>query len=673
MAIIAKVGQLKTDPVSRAAIHRTIIDLRSRNFAPWAIMDPIAWATTVRRMPDEHGATKPFTFDFAPYEREPFLECFNPRNQEVILQMFSRGGKSEIVLNVLGYIIHQRPCRIGSMWPTQGQAQKWSKDDLNGALIDPTPELFDLVGSGEGRRKSDNTILHKLFRGGLMDIVGANAPGDLRRMKARVLYADEIDAIVEIGTDEGDQLAIFKKRGAEFADVIEIYCSYPSLKRRSRIEAKLLETDYRQYFVTCGLCGGEPYVMHRSQLRYDFNRPADARLECPRCGGFLDDGQRYAMMLGGNWKSTREYRGRVGFQANALLWPHVVDLEKYPGGFLQMLAQQEIDVERSDNPERSRRVMVNTVDAETYEVEFEHKPSHTVLFLRREEYDPARMLPAGVLAIFFFVDVHPDRLELFIDGYGLKNQVWGLDYQVIRGTPLSPPEQGCWAELDRILTMTKYPHPSGKYLALNGGDLRNNGGLFDCGYKPDNVFAFTRPRAAQRIFASRGATTLSKPLIGRRAKREGNPPAKVWEVGTNEAKDIIYQRLEIDNPDANGFCHFPKLGQFSEQYFAMLVAEDSEMKRGGDGKFYRAFTCLEGVRNEALDGRVGTMAIERIVKPNYAKLGEALGIKEAPTFQPAPDLIPRSVAEKSQKTGKPQASFVRGKLRPRRGGFVRGW
>jgi phage terminase large subunit GpA-like protein len=501
----------------------------------------------------------------------------------------------------------------------------------------------------------------------LLDIVGANAPGDLRRMKARVLYADEIDAIVEIGTDEGDQLAIFKKRGAEFADVIEIYASYPSLKRRSRIEAKLLETDYRQYFVTCGLCGGEPYVMHRSQLRYDFNQPADARLECPRCAGFLDDGQRYAMMQGGNWKPTRAYRGRVGFQANALLWPHIVDLDKYPGGFLQMLAQQEIDVDRSDNPERSRRVMVNTVDAETYEVEFEHKPSHTVLFLRREEYDPMRMLPAGVLAIFFFVDVHPDRLELFIDGYGLKNQVWGIDYQIIRGTPLAPPDQGCWAELDRIIAQARYPHPSGQYLQILGG-------LIDCGYKPDNVFAFTRSRARNRIFASRGATTLSKPLIQRRAKKEGNPPAKVWEVGTNEAKDIIYQRLEIDNPDANGFCHFPKLGQFSEQYFAMLVAEDSEMKRGGDGKFYRAFTCLEGVRNEALDGRVGTMAIERIVKPNYAKLSETL--KEAPAENPpAPGqhLPPDSMAGKSPTFSREQGFSVRGKLRRPKGGFVRGW
>ena len=30
----------------------------------------------------------------------------------------------------------------------------------------------------------------------------------------------------------------------------------------------------------------------------------------------------------------------------------------------QVLAQQEIDVDRSDNPNRSRRVLVNTVDAD---------------------------------------------------------------------------------------------------------------------------------------------------------------------------------------------------------------------------------------------------------------------------------------------------------------------
>ena len=646
------------DLVSRDALRGSVASLLGRNFSFWSIMPPVEWATTVRRMPDEHGATKEFTFNFAPYELEMFNECFNPRNQEVVFQMYSRGGKSEVVLNVLGYIIDQRPCRIGVMWPTLGQGKKWSKDDFMGSLIEPTPELSARIGSDTGRRKSDNTLLHKLFSGGLIDIVGANTPGDLRRMKARVLYADEIDAIVEIATDEGDQLSIFKKRGAEFADTIEVYCSYPSLKRRSRIEAKLLETDFRQWLVTCAKCGGEPYVMHRNQLRYDRENPADALIECANCHALLNDHDRDGMMRKGAWKATREFKGKCGFQANSLLWPHPVDPQKYPGGFLQVLAQREIDVANSDNPERSRRTIVNMDDAETYEAEFEHKPEHTALFLRREEYDPRVMLPAGVLAIFFFVDVQGDRLELFVDGYGEKNQIWGLDYKIIKGTPLAPPDQGCWAELDRIICAAKYPHPSGRYLEIGGG-------LIDCGYKPDHVFSFTRPRARNRIFASRGATTLGKPLIGRRARREGNPPAKVWEVGTNEAKDIIYQRLEIVQPGAHGFQHFPKIGQFSEQYFAMLVAEESEMKRAGDGKFYRAFFCDNGVRNEALDGRVGTMAVERIVKPNYKRLAEELAVKTA-----------GDLAKKSNDSGDtltPSPAPFRFVQRAGRGSFVRGW
>src|SRR5881394_2682505 len=149
-----------TDLVSRDALRARIRRTRERNFAPWSVMPPAEWAQTDRRMPDEHGATKAFSFEYAPYEREMCNELFEARNQEVVFQLYSRDGKSEVVLNALGWTIHQRPCRIGCMWPTLGQAKKWSKDDLVGALIEPTQELYELVGDGTGRRKSDNTLLH---------------------------------------------------------------------------------------------------------------------------------------------------------------------------------------------------------------------------------------------------------------------------------------------------------------------------------------------------------------------------------------------------------------------------------------------------------------------------------------------------------------------------------
>lgn len=684
-------------PLSQQHLQAQLDALYSRIFAPWSIMDPVEWAETVRRMPGEHSSTRLFTFSYAPYQREPYQEIFNPRNREVAMMMASRLGKSEIVLNALGYVVHQVPQRIAVMWPVEGDGKLWVKDDLMGALVEQTPELAALIGDDTGRKKSDNTLLYKKFAGGSMTILGSNAPGRLRRVKAPFVYAEEIDAMesqaVESksgrkGKSEGDVLSILSKRASEFPRRSEVYCSYPSLKGHSRIETKLEGSDYRQWFVTCVLCGGEPYVFDReTQLLYDANHTADARLECPRCKRHLDDYQRYVMMMGGDpahprydlWKPTREFRGKVGFQANSLLWPHNQGdpdyLAMYPGGYLQELAEKYVAAEKAENPEHAKMVFVNTEDAKTYARPCDAKPEHSKLFLRREDYDPAAVLPAGVLWIGFFCDVQKDRLELFIDGYGLNNHVWSLEYVKIPGSPLSPPTEGCWAELDRILVQANYPHPSGRYVRIGGG-------LVDCGNWPDHVFAFTRNKAARSIYASRGSSSLCRPIIERKARREGNPPVKVWHLGTNEAKDIIYQRLELDNPVAKGYQHFPKTGPFSETYFKMLTAEDSEMKKAGDGKWYRAFSCDQGVRNEALDGRVGTMAAERIAKPKYAKLALELKVEIGPDGKPvhvvAPGTQPTAPAEQTAKI-RPVRSFVGrglgkgGPGRPGGGGFVGGW
>lgn len=654
--------------------------LRGRAFAPLSTRTPREFAEAVMRMPDAHGATRPFSFGFAPYQLEPYAEIFNPRNQEVCMMMASRLGKSRIVLTALGFVIVEQPCRIGVMWPVEGDGKLWSKDDFMGELVDPTPEIAELIDNATGQRSAKNTLLHKHFPGGLMQIMGANAPGRARRMKARFLYADEIDAIVASVGDEGNMLDIFAKRGAEFPDCIQVYCSYPSVKGRSNIETKLLASDLRQWVVPCLLCGDElvlsrtgedPFTdgIPRTRLIYEKERPQDARLVCPHCREHLTDAQRFAMVMGGDpdqprfdlWKATRSFNGRAGFHANSLLWPHPVDPAKYPGGFLEILARKEIAIEASDNPERARRVLVNTDDAQTYESECDAKPEHTKLFLRREKYDPAKILPAGVLWIAFACDVQADRLELEIVGFGEKGHTWGLGYHVLKGTPMVATNEGVWAELERILTTTTFAHPSGRTLRIEAG-------LIDRGYKPDHVLAFTRPRAKRSIFASRGATSLCKPIVRAKPGWEGNPKTKVWELGTHEAKDIIYQRLDRDNRAADGFMHYPDLGCYSEQYFKALTAEDSDLQKAGDGKFYRHFHCEKGIRNEPLDLRVMALAIERIRKPKYAQLAAALSVEGTGLASGSDETNP------NQLTKTPASKFQpRRFMGARKSNFVSGW
>ena len=230
---------------------------------------------------------------------------------------------------------------------------------------------------------------------------------------------------------------------------------------------------------------------------------------------------------------------------------------------------------------------------------------------------------------------------------------------------MANPNEGVWAEHDELLEKVTFAHPSGKTLRIEGG-------LVDAGDKRDHVFAYTRPRAKRKVYASRGDTELCKPIVEFRARKEGKHKTKVWVLGTHAAKEVIYQRLDQDAPLSTGYRHYPVAGWCSETFFKQLTAENSEDRQARDGKWYKWFGCEQGVRNEALDGAVGCMAAERILKPNYEKL--ALEFPADGKSEPAESAKTKTTPPADSK---PVRSFVSGKMTGggsrRAGGFVGSW
>src|SRR5262249_55923632 len=109
--------------------------------------------------------------------------------------------------------------------------------------------------------------------------------------------------------------------------------------------------------------------------------------------------------------------------------------------------------------------------------------------------------------------------------------------------------------------------------------------------------------------------------------------------------DVIYQQLELSDPAAQGYCHFPETSSFTESYFRGLTIEESIMQRGRDGNFYRFFFKKSSDdRNEPLDAEVYANAAEQIYRPNYEKLSREYQSDDeaAPTARPDDDLhLPR--------------------------------
>jgi len=110
---------------------------------------------------------------------------------------------------------------------------------------------------------------------------------------------------------------------------------------------------------------------------------------------------------------------------------------------------------------------------------------------------------------------------------------------------------------------------------------------------------------------------VGKPIVPARPSIVGNVKAKLFIVGTDAAKQLLYNRLLMDKKTGPGKMHFPK--EYPEEYFRQLTAEKAIYKKDSSGFTYRKW-IKKRARNEALDIRVYSLAAIGILNPNFEQL-----------------------------------------------------
>ncbi len=132
--------------------------------------------------------------------------CSDYNIKEVVVMAGAQLGKSEALLNIIGYHIDHDPCPILMLQPTESMAQSFSKDRIANGLLRATPCLAGKVKDPRAR-DSNNTTLHKIFAGGSLSLVGANSPAGLASRPIRIILADEVDRFPASAGSEGDPLS----------------------------------------------------------------------------------------------------------------------------------------------------------------------------------------------------------------------------------------------------------------------------------------------------------------------------------------------------------------------------------------------------------------------------------------------------------------------------------
>lgn len=556
------------------------------------------WADRYRMLSAESSAEPGrWHTDKAPYQREIMDAIGDPHIRRVVIMCAAQLGKTELLLNILGYFMAYAPAPILVMQPTLDMGQTFSKDRL-APMIRDTPVLRGLVDVKS--RYAGNTILKKNFPGGHITIVGANSATGLASRPIKVLLADEVDRYPGSAGTEGDPLSLAQKRQTTFWDKKTVMVSTPVIKGHSRIETEYNQSTREEWNVPCPECGHyQPFVW--ANLIFD---PDDLQKEivykCERCGCVANEYRWKQQSQQGRFVAENPGAETRGFHLNTLAstfcgWKEIV--QKF------IVAKEQLD---QGNPE-GMKVWVNTELGETWEERGE-QVEDTELFNRREIYDA--VVPEEVLVLTAGVDVQDDRFEVEIVGWGVGKESWGIRYQKIYGDML---KEQVWEDLDAFL-QTAWCKKDGTALRIISCCIDSGG------HHTDQVYRFTKERYERGVWAIKGKGGAEVPYI-RNPTTNNRVKTPLFIIGVDAGKVLLYQRLRHNTKGPN-YCHFPANEEagYDETYFKGLTSEKMVVRfRKGRSVTVWELKDSKYKRNEPLDLRNYATAALEIANPVLAK------------------------------------------------------
>ncbi len=561
------------------------------------------------------------------YFKEP-MELISPRSgyDDIYIMGGSQTGKTDAcAINSILYYIEQDPCPILYVQKTVLTATRFSNQRIKPA-ISTCPTIAKLVNSVKRRDGSASALL-KSFPGGILMMGGANSAASLRSSPIRILITDEDDSIKLDIDDEGDPIVLAEKRTTNFSRRKRVHISTPGIKETSRIEPLFLSGDQRHFHIPCPYCQFKQVIKFKN-IKFTDKDPTTARLQCQRCEELIEERHKTWMLENGVWIAENPGAKAASFHINALYSP--LPFYSWEMAVREFLTAQDA-VKKGDKTKL--KVFVNTVLAETWEEG--GKSLVAGLIGERREIYPAEV-PGRVQFLTCGVDVQGNRLELEVVGWGQYLENWGIDYRVIMG---DPEHDEVWRELDKYLNRN-FEHESGHQMKIGCTGI-------DCADLGKRVYKFCAPLEHRRIFAVRGHEGWGKGYIQRPTKRNEDG-AWMFTSWVNEIKSKIFGQLSIDPPAGHngrdpipGYCHFPKIPSYDDNYFEMLTSEKLVDRQVGG--FKKLMWVLQpGRRNEALDCRGLNIAALNIINPKFDDIVFTTPIPgQGPSIAPIPRTPPQ--------------------------------
>ena len=598
------------------------------------------WADKHRRLsPESSVEVGPWRTRRTPYLKEPMDAFTDPKIRRLVMVAASQVGKSELLNNIIGYIIDQDPGSILFVHPTTIDAKEYSKLRI-APMIRDSKTLRAKVAEAKSR-DSSNTILSKAYPGGILTLCGSTEAHALASKPIRYLLGDERDRWAISAGKEGDPWELARARQITFYNAKAVEVSTPTIKNASAIETSFSEGTMERWCVACPHCGEYNNIVF-SDIHFEYTEKeirgkkiyevTDAWYGCSSCGAVSVENEikrQPAKWIAENPDAYK--KGVRSFWLNAFVSPWLGWKD-----IIQLFLDATGDTEKL-------KVVYNTRFGELWEDRGNLEDEDSFM-ARREEY-PAE-LPEGVLVLTCGVDTQVDRLEYEVVGHGHFGETWGIKRGMLMGRPGYPE---VWEQLDDVIDhVYRFADGYGLRISLTFVD---EGGL-----NTQDVRMACRERMGKKVFAIKGLGGSDIPYTAPPKKMQimvsGKAVGTCWQyqLGVDAGKQAIMDSLRVKQPGTK-YSHFPRnegVG-YDAAFFRGLLSERLVYKKGRKKPW--VWEKIPGhERNEPLDCRNYANAAFKSLAPDLdaveKRMRAARSGRSTNTMQPARKPTTRKLTSK---------------------------
>ena len=537
-----------------------------------------------------------------PYLRGIMDVFTDPKIEKVTLMKSTQVGGTEAMLNCLAFCMDQDPGPALYVKPTDILAKSDCTDRIQ-PMVNSSPALkAHITGWDDDIQKLFVKLDHMILY-----LAGSNSPSSLASKSIRYLFLDEVDKFPMFAGREASPIDLAEERTRTFWNRRIMECSTPTT-RDGYIFRSYEKSDKRWYYVPCPHCG-EFQTLSFSHIKWPseavepdhIKNEALARYFCDVCGGKIDDTQKIAMVLKGQWLKDGQtidkngvisgnppHNFHAGFWINALYSP--------------WLTFSDIACKFLNSKNEPEKLMnfVNSWLGEIWEEKIqETKPQqlrkHAQTYLKGTVPDGVFLLTAGV-------DVQKDHFYYVVRGWGLGWESWLVSAKRVE----------TWEDVILDLFTTYYPREHGQQsfpVIMT---------CIDSGFNAYDVYDVCRNwRDCSR--ATKGHDVLTgvpynavniEKFPGTNRPIPGG--LQLYHLDTNYFKNKLHRWMTFDDSGVTKFHLYENIG---DDYLNQICSERKIIERDTKGRAHEVWKQnTDHTPNHYLDCEVGAAAAAEMLR-----------------------------------------------------------